>query len=168
MPLLHHVAPFKALPPYDGIYKKIINRSNKKQLAVQQITTKAQLMKLISNYMRLVKKTASLIHAFTYGDKNSDKKQLVPKSQQTLTKEDILWSLGFLDIDCEDVWSASDSTPAVVKSTLWSFTQVDKHFVALEMTDDDTVQHTNNNGAAGKWRIVCRIARVGKKRSRDQ
>jgi hypothetical protein len=149
LPLFHHVAPFKAIPPYDGIYKKIINRSNKKQLAVQQITTKAQLMKLISNYLRLVKKTASLIHAFIYGDKTSDKKQLVPKSQQTLTKEDILWSLGFLDIDCEDVWSASDSTPAVVKSTLWSFNQVDKHFVALEMTDEDIVQvqRMNNNEA---------------------
>jgi hypothetical protein len=90
-----------------------------------------------------------LIHAFIYGDKTSDKKQLVPKSQQTLTKEDILWSLGFLDIDCEDVWSASDSTPAVVKSTLWSFNQVDKHFVALEMTDEDIVQvqRMNNNEA---------------------
>lgn len=145
MPLFHQIAPFKALSTQNGFYQKILNRANQTQLAVQTVNTKAQLMKLISNYMRLTKKSASLIHAFAYSDKTSDKKKLVSKCDQTWTKEDVLWALGFFDVGCEEAWSGADSTPAVVKSALKFFNQVDHHFVTLETGSDVTIEQSSTD-----------------------
>ena len=144
MPLFHQIAPLKAITLH-GYYRKVFNRANNPQLAVDTISRKTQLMKLIGYYMKMTKRSVSLIHAFAHGDRSSDKKKLVPKCDQKWTKEDILWGLGFFEVGVEEAWSSADSAPPVVKSTLKTFTQLDPHYSNFALEDNTSALDSRAN-----------------------
>ncbi len=145
MPLFHQIAPLKAIS-FNGFYRKVFNKANNPQLAVETISRKTQLMKLIGYYMKMTKRSISLIHAFAHGDRSSDKKKLVPKCDQKWTKEDILWALGFFEVGVEEAWSSEDSAPLVVKSTLKTFTQLDPHYSNFALEANTSASDSRANG----------------------